>query len=276
MIRRRAAVLGRPIAHSLSPVLHRAAYVELGMDWAYDAIDTDVPGLPARLDELAPSHAGLSLTMPLKQAVLPLLDELTEDARRVGAVNTVLYDGPRRLGANTDVTGVQAALDELGVDATGAPVALLGAGGAARAVLVALAGYAVSQVTVVVRNPARADGLRTLAETLDLDLTVRDWAPGVLAGHGMVISAVPATPALGDLLDEGVGWPAGTALFDLVYAPWPTALAAVARAAGAPVIGGLPMLVAQAGEQVRLMTGRAAPVAAMRAAGDAALRAQGG
>lgn len=279
MTRRRAAVLGRPIGHSLSPVLHRAAYAELGLDWTYDAIDTGAAELPARLHELAETHAGLSLTMPLKEAVLPLLDELSADARAVGAVNTVRYDGRRRLGANTDVAGVDAALDELGVQVAGTRVALLGAGGAARAVLVALAARRVGLVAVVVRDPGRASGLRVLAEHLGVEVTVEDWAPGALPESSLVISAVPAVPALGELLEVGPGpggWPGGAALFDLVYAPWPTRLASAAQAAGAAVIGGLPMLVAQAGEQVRLVTGREPPVPAMRAAGEAALRAGAG
>ncbi len=275
MTRRRAAVLGRPIGHSLSPVLHRAAYAELGLNWTYDAIDTDAAGLPAWLAELAQTHAGLSLTMPLKEAVLPLLDELTGDARTVGAVNTVLYRDQRRLGANTDVAGVTAALDELGIDPGGHGVVLLGAGGAARAVLAALARRRVPRIAVVVRDPARAEGLRALAERVGVAVTVEAWAPGALAGAALVVSAVPPVPALGDLLG-GSGWPAGAALFDLTYAPWPTPLATAARAAGAAVIGGLPMLVAQAAEQVRLMTGLEPPVPAMRAAGEAALRVRAG
>ncbi|MEP6464300.1 MAG: shikimate dehydrogenase [Frankiaceae bacterium] len=271
MTRGRAAVLGSPIAHSLSPVLHAAAYAELGLDWTYEAIECDAPALPSTLDRLAETHRVLSLTMPLKEAVLPLLDDLAPDARTLGAVNTVLFDDGRRLGANTDVVGVLAALDELGADPAGQRVALLGAGGAARAVLAALAARDVGPVAVVVREPARADGLRALAGTLGVSITVRGWSLEALAGQALVISAAPqvAVPA------EWV-WPAGAALLDLVYAPWPTPLAELAEAAGARVIGGLPMLVAQAAEQVRLMTGRQPPVEEMRRAGEAALRARVG
>jgi shikimate 5-dehydrogenase len=131
--RRRAAVLGSPIAHSLSPVLHRAAYDAIGMDWSYEAIECDQAALPATLDRLAGTHVGLSLTMPLKQAVLGLLDDLDPLARQLGAVNTVVYEaGGARRGYNTDVGGALAALAEADVTATG--------GGSARPSTVLLGG----------------------------------------------------------------------------------------------------------------------------------------
>ena len=269
-------MLGSPIGHSLSPVLHRAAYRELGLDWEYEAIDCDVPALAGTLGRLAGTHAGLSLTMPLKEAVLPLLAEVTSEARDIGAVNTVVFaDGAadRRLGYNTDVIGVLAALEELGIDPAGEPVGLLGAGGAARAVLAALARRGVGEVVVVVRTPARAAGLLDLARRLGVAAQVRPCSPRALVGVRLAISAVPATAA-GTM--EGLGspsWPVDLPLFDLSYAPWPTPLAAIALAAGAPVVGGLPMLVAQAAEQVRLMTGRRPPTDVMRSAGEAALSA---
>jgi shikimate dehydrogenase len=275
MTKHRAAVLGKPIAHSLSPVLHRAAYADLGLAWTYEAIECDAAGLPTMLADLAVTHAGLSLTMPLKEAVLPLLDDMTEAARTVGAVNTVLYHGHHRVGANTDIAGVLAALDELGVEPAGTKVALLGAGGAARAALAALARCRVAKVTVVVRQPARAEGLRRLAGRLGVSVTIRSWAPGALRGQLLVVSTVPSVPDLLALLPAtsagAASWPPETALLDLVYAPWPTPLAALAQSAGARVLGGLAMLVAQAADQVRLMTGREPAVAAMRAAGEAAL-----
>jgi hypothetical protein len=104
----RAAVLGRPIAHSLSPPLHRAAYEALGLDWTYDAVECGEDDLPALLDGLDASWAGLSLTMPLKQAVLPLLDEVSDLARDVAAANTVVLREGRRAGSNTDVHGIVA------------------------------------------------------------------------------------------------------------------------------------------------------------------------
>src|SRR5690242_21426456 len=116
----KAAVLGAPIAHSLSPVLHRAAYQALSLtDWSYEAIECDTARLPAVLDACGPGWAGLSLTMPLKRAVLPLLDHIDPLAREVGAANTVVFTGGRRHGHNTDVPGMIAALAGIGV--TGAP-----------------------------------------------------------------------------------------------------------------------------------------------------------
>lgn len=115
---RRAAVLGSPIAHSLSPVLHRAAYAELGLDdWSYDRFEVDEAGLPGFVGELDDSWAGLSLTMPLKRAIIPLLDEISDTAASVEAVNTVVFreDG-RRVGDNTDIPGMIAALRERNVE----------------------------------------------------------------------------------------------------------------------------------------------------------------
>ncbi|MFL6136892.1 MAG: shikimate dehydrogenase [Frankiaceae bacterium] len=272
----RAAVLGSPIAHSLSPVLHRAAYAELGLDWAYDVIECDVAALPAALGALAtappPAYAGASLTMPLKLAAWRLVDVRAPSAEVVGAVNAVLFEDGRLVGHNTDVAGLVAAIGETG--RAGAPdrAAVLGGGGAARAAVAALARLGAAEVTVVVRAPARAASLAEMGERLGIRVEVASWAGAAAAigGAPLVVAATP--PGAADGL-AAAGWPPGTALVDVCYAPWPTALAAAAAAAGAPVVGGLAMLVGQAAEAVELMTGRPAPVAAMRAAGEAALAA---
>ena len=131
---RRAAVLGHPIAHSLSPVLHRAAYASLGMDWTYEAVDVLPQNLGTFLDQLGPEWAGLSLTMPLKETVIGLLDEVDEVAGRVRAVNTVVLTGGRRVGHNTDITGLQQLIP------SGArTVTVLGAGATARSAVMAIA-----------------------------------------------------------------------------------------------------------------------------------------
>src|SRR5215467_10248193 len=137
----KAAVLGSPIAHSLSPVLHRAAYWELGLDdWSYQAIDCDEAGLPALLDGCGPDWAGLSLTMPLKRAVLPLLDRTEPPVTEVGAANTVVFAAEQRLGYNTDVLGIVRALACHGIGAGASPgqAAILGSGATAGAALAAL------------------------------------------------------------------------------------------------------------------------------------------
>lgn len=272
--RRWAAVLGSPIAHSLSPVLHRAAYAALGLaDWRYDAVKCDAVGLPGLLAEVRadPEWAGLSLTMPLKTAVLPLLDGLSDVAGTVGAVNTVLPRGVWLSGDNTDVTGLATALAELGRPVPGAGAVVLGGGGTARAVLVALARSGARDVEVVLRRPAAGGALVELGAGVGLQVRLRPWAqaPAAVAEAAVVVATTPAGAT-----DELAltGWPGRAALVDMLYAPWPTALASAARRARVPVVGGLAVLVAQAAAQVVLMTGRPAPVAAMRAAGEVAMR----
>ncbi len=268
-----AAVLGSPIAHSLSPALHRAAYAKLGLSsWHYDGIECDAAALAGLLQRARTDgdFGGYSLTMPLKLTVLPLLDALEPLASRVGAVNTVV---PRRgglYGANTDVPGLVNALREAGVDTPSRPV-VLGGGGSAQAAVASLALLGASRVAVCVRNPARGAALRTVAAGAGIDLAVEAWDPAVMRGADLVISAVPAT-AGDDLSGWLQQWRPETTLFDLVYAPWPTPLARAALAAGSRVLGGLDLLIHQAVGQIELMTGSRVDVAVLRAAGERALR----
>jgi shikimate dehydrogenase len=256
----RAAVLGSPIAHSLSPALHRAAYAELGLDWRYDAIECREADLPALL---ARRWAGLSLTMPLKRAVLPMLDEASQLALAVGGANTVVYDGGRRLGFNTDVHGMVAALAEAGVSAPGSAV-VLGGGATAGSALAALRDLGLHKATVVVRDRARAAEAVGAAERLGVGLTVHTLTRP-LPGVDLVISTLPAHAA--DPYAEVIAG-AARAFFDVVYAPWPTVAGEAVRARGGAVAGGFAMLLHQAARQVCLMTGRDdVPVEAMRAAG---------
>jgi shikimate-5-dehydrogenase len=272
---RRAAVLGSPIEHSLSPVLHAAAYRVLGLGWSYQAIECDEAQLPAVLAGLDESFIGLSLTMPLKRAVLPLLDDLSDLARAVGAANTVLFEGVgpflRRRGENTDVPGLIAAIRAVRptVGSAGAAT-ILGAGGTAAAALAALREFGLATPTVIVRNRERATELLGAAERLGVAPELVDW-PGVeaLVTSELVISTVPAGATDSLAQDSVLG--SGQLLLDVLYEPWPTPFAAAAQAGGAEVIGGLELLVWQAALQVELMTGRPAPVDAMRSAGQAAL-----
>jgi shikimate dehydrogenase len=274
-LRRRAAVLGSPIAHSLSPVLHRAAYAALGLDWAYDAIECDEAGLPALLAGLGPEFAGLSLTMPLKATVLPLLDSVTPLAVAVEAANTVVLRDGHRHGDNTDVAGMVRALSDAGVEPGERPV-VLGAGGTARSALAALGDLGAREVTVVVRDTARARSLQAAGERVQVDVRLAAW-PGAAAVReaSLLVSTVPAGAADGvaGVAPDGGWWP-DLPLFDVLYHPWPTRLAAAAQEAGAPVVGGLDLLVAQAVLQVELMTGRRPPVEPLAAAGRAALAAR--
>jgi shikimate dehydrogenase len=271
----RAAVLGSPIAHSLSPVLHSAAYAALGLTWwRYEAIESDEASLPSLLDRCGPDWAGLSLTMPLKLSVLPLLDRIDPLVSEVGAANTVLFAAAQRLGYNTDVPGMVRTLNEHGIGAgngSAGPALILGAGGTARAALAALRDVGERSVTVAVREPARAGDLLAAAERLGVTVSLRAFEASALAGARLVISTVPAgaTDALARGLAQLRQGP--DLVLDVVYHPWPTALGAAAQATGAAVIGGFGLLLHQAALQVELMTGRTAPLAEMRRAGEAAL-----
>ncbi|MBT2407182.1 MULTISPECIES: shikimate dehydrogenase [unclassified Streptomyces] len=271
MSRVRAAVLGSPIEHSLSPVLHRAAYRELGLDeWSYDRFEIDEAALPEFIAGLGPEWAGLSLTMPLKRAVIPLLDGISDTAASVEAVNTVVFteDG-RRLGDNTDIPGIIAALHERGVEKVPS-AAILGSGATASSALAALSRICTGEVTVYVRSRARADEMRQWGERLGVPVRAADWADAAEALTApLVIATTPAGAT--DALASAVPAAAGT-LFDVLYDPWPTALAAAWSERGGKLIGGLDLLVHQAVLQFEQMTGRIpGPLAAMRAAGERAL-----
>lgn len=282
-VHHRAAVLGHPIAHSLSPVLHTAAYAALGLDdWAYERRDVTPDRLAAEVAALDGTWRGLSLTMPLKQAVLPLLDHVEPLAQAVGAVNTVLLqgEGAGRLlvGANTDVHGVVAALREA-AGAGGAvpgPAVVLGAGATAASALAALGELGHPRPTVLARSPGRAGAVVLAAHRMGLEPQVVRWDRGLdaAAAAGVLVSTAPAGAAdalAAELLARGTARPEGALLLDVVYDPWPTALADAWRRTGGLVAPGWAMLLHQAAEQVRLMTGLEPPVEEMRAALVAAL-----
>ena len=268
----KAAVLGSPIAHSLSPVLHRAAYRALGLTgWSYQAIECDEQGLPGLLDRCGPGWAGLSLTMPLKRAVLPLLDRAESLVTDVGAANTVVFGGGRRHGHNTDVPGMVAALAEAGAAGDPGAVLIAGAGATACSALAAVRDLGGHQVTVAARDASRAGSLLAAARRLGVAVRMADFhAPGMPAPD-LLVSTVPAGAA--DIYAKrlATGSLRPRLVFDVLYHPWPTPLADAAGRAGATVVGGFALLLHQAAGQVALMTGKPAPVEAMRAAGLAAL-----
>jgi len=272
----RAAVLGSPIAHSLSPVLHRAAYTALGLDdWRYDRFEVDEVALPGFVAGLDPAQwAGLSLTMPLKRAVIPLQDEISETAASVETVNTLVFaeDG-RRVGDNTDIPGMVAALRERGIEQVES-AAVLGAGATASSALAALARICTGEVVAYVRSEARAAEMRQWGERLEVEVRTADWAgAGRALSAPLVIATTPAgaTDALSGAVPE-----MPTTLFDVLYHPWPTELAARWSAYGGAVVSGLDLLVHQAVLQVEQMTGcKTAPVSAMRRAGERALAERG-
>jgi shikimate dehydrogenase len=266
-----AAVIGHPINHSLSPVLHNAAYQALALsDWRYEAIDCDELGLPellaasrAQVDGGALRWAGFSCTMPLKRLALQLADEADPIAAAVGAANT-LVPGPGGgwRAAMTDVDGITESLIEAGVHAE--TICVIGAGGTAQAAIAAVGLAGASGCTVLVRDLARADALRATAERLHVDVQLvelRVDAPAL--DSDLVISTLPARAA--DPLAERA-WRSGQAVLDAAYDPWPSALTEAAARSGALVISGALMLLHQAAVQVWLMTGEQPPLDAMRAA----------
>jgi shikimate dehydrogenase len=267
----RAAVLGSPIAHSLSPVLHTAAYSALGLgDWTYTAIECDEAGLPGLLASCDREWAGLSLTMPLKRAVLPLLDRTEPLALEVGGANTVVFEGGDRHGYNTDVPGMVAALAEAGVLAP-ASATILGAGATACAALAALRETGLTSAVVLVRDRTRAGELLAAAHRLGMVVDLRLFDSGVRGGD-LLISTVPAGAA--DFYAERARLirPGPSAVLDVVYHPWPTPLAQAIAQSGAAVVSGFDLLLHQAARQVELMTGvKPAPQNQMRAAGHAEL-----
>jgi shikimate dehydrogenase len=256
-------VLGSPIGHSLSPVLHGAAYADLGLAWSYEAIEVDESGLPGFLAGLGPEWAGLSLTMPLKEAVLPLLATIDVDAARVRAVNTVLPRDTGWHGTNTDIDGMVTALRAVGCD--GGRGLVVGGGATARSAVAALQRLGLTSLAVVARRREAAADVAELAGSTPV--TLLDWAegPAAVASADVVVSAVPgdAGGALAGAAAGSPGW-----LLDVSYHPWPTPLAA-AWPAGR-VASGRDLLLWQAVEQVRLMTGRSPDPRAMSRALDAA------
>lgn len=267
-------MLGDPIVHSLSPVLHRAAYAELGLDWTYDAHRVPSGGLEAFLDglgraDVGPGWRGLSLTMPLKREALPLVDRLTDRARLAGAVNTiVLEDDGTRVGDNTDLPGAAAAIRERTSAPLGSAV-ILGGGATATSVGLALADLGVRSVVVAVRDEARA------AETLAALRAHPGGLEVVVAGLAgdpwdvdIVVSTIPAPAQTPELVERCAGVPV---VFEVLYDPWPTPLATSAIDSGRTLVGGLDLLVHQAALQLELFTGMPAPLAVMRDAGERAL-----
>jgi shikimate dehydrogenase len=252
----RLAVLGSPIAHSLSPRLHAAAYRVLGLDWTYAAVECTGADLGAFVAGLGSGWRGLSLTMPLKRDVLPLLDALDDTARLAGAANTLLLEGDggggvRRRGANTDVAGIVRAFGMAGVERCGRAV-VLGAGSTARSAVVALARMGAREVVVAARRPAQGRELAPLADELGLALRAvpLDDAQGALRDADTVVSTLPGDAAATVPLPATL--PEATVLLDVTYAPWPTGIATGWERAGGRVVPGIDMLVQQALGQVRL------------------------
>lgn len=331
--RHRAAVCGKPIAHSLSPVIHNAGYAAAGLTgWTYSSFECAESELPDLVAGLGREWAGLSCTMPLKEVALRIADEASPAAVAIGAANTLVRrpDGGWRAD-NTDVIGMVRTLRDAGLgafqansdgtrsdgpewggsalggpdldgsvlggsalggpdwggpaldgtssgvpdsdrtrpagSASGVPtVTVLGGGGTARAALAAAAQLGAPEVTLVTRRPEAREELEPAAEALGVTLVGAPWsqAPDLFAAD-VVVSTVPKGAA--DHLAVEVTWRPGTVLFDAIYDPWPTPLAAAAAKSGIPVVSGLDLLLGQALSQFEQFTGFApAPESAMREA----------
>jgi shikimate-5-dehydrogenase len=259
---RKAAVLGSPIEHSKSPQLHLAAYRALGLrDWTYERIECTAEQLPSVVSGFGPEWVGVSVTMPGKFAALRFADDRTERAQLVGSANTLLRTEKGWRADNTDVDGVIGALGAVQGD-----VVVVGAGGTARAAMVAAADLGAHRVIVVARDPVKAEPLIELAAAVGVDCRWRAFDDAVLADDiaraGAVVSTIPADAAACHV----AVLKAAPVLLDAIYDPWPTPLAVAVSETGGRVIDGLQMLLHQAFAQVEQFTGRPAPKEAMAAA----------
>jgi shikimate dehydrogenase len=285
-VTKRAGVIGHPLGHSISPALFQAAFKAAGIDATYEAWETPPETLGGRVQALrGDDYYGANVTIPHKEAIVPMLDERSEVATKAGAVNTVVHDGGKLVGHNTDVAGFARSLrEDAKFDPKGKPTMLLGSGGAARAVALALIEAGASLIYVVARQPRKIDRMVVDLKPLTQTGTTISWA---YWGDGSYLRSLATAELLVNCTPVGVAKsdteaksPIDAALirkeltvYDLVYNPVETALVKDARARGAKAYGGLGMLVYQAAESFRLWTGRDADTKAMFDAARTALGA---
>ena len=268
-----AAVIGSPIEHSLSPVIHRAAWAQLGIDgWEYHRLEQDTDSLPGFIAGLGADCAGLSVTMPCKQAVMPLLDVIDPLASAVGAVNTVVPSSGVLAGFNTDVTGIASAVRRAcsmaGCSAPSSAL-VLGARATASSALAALGELGITSSTVAARRFGGPGSVVAAASRLGVTIEQVLWSDAeavdrAASSADLIISTLPASAA--DPLAERLRVREGQILLDVVYSPRDTALRRAFESAGGVVAEGTDMLVFQAGAQVQLMTGRSPDTGVMREA----------
>ena len=266
----KAAVLGSPVSHSLSPVLHNAAYVALNLDHSYSAIETTEVELGSFLESVDSEWLGVSLTMPLKEVAFEFADSCDELAKITGAINTLVF-GSETKAFNTDVLGIVDAITESGIDQISTGV-IFGSGATARSSLVALHKLGANHVTCVARNQSDIARLADIAHELEIDFKSAELSDSNWMSSDVVINTTPV--GVLDEIAHEVYAPSGI-LLDVVYNPWPTQLAASWAFTGGAIVSGLSMLLHQAGHQVTFMTGQPAPIAHMRDALNAELLTRG-
>ena len=255
-------MLGSPVAHSLSPVMHRAAYAELGLDWTYEPVEVRAGELATFLGALGDDVRGLSVTAPLKTEAAAAAHHRSGVVELLGIANTLVRDDDVLTADNTDVPGAVNALVEAGVAAPSS-TRILGGGATAASMAHALAEMGARHLDLVVRDPARAVDAVAIARGSGLEVTVSALEDPPAGDVDLLVSTVPvdAVTATAEAWVESSG-----ALFDVVYDPWPTALAAAADRAGLAVVSGLDLLAHQAALQVQLMTGDGVAPALLRTA----------
>jgi shikimate dehydrogenase len=268
---RTVGIIGWPVAHSLSPAIHNAAFVAMGLDWVYVPLPVHPLHLAPALGGIASmGFVGVNVTMPHKAAVAGMVDELSDDARRLHAVNTIISDGERLRGANTDAPGFERFLRmDAGFDPSGRDALIFGAGGAGRACALALAREGVSSITVAAREPARVadvdaalDGVRTEVHAVGFDhaASVRVDLIVNATPLGARGESLPVPPLGPDML-----------VVDLLYHPAVTPLQLEARNAGATAFGGIGLLLHQAALSFEMWTGQQPPLEVMSAAALASM-----
>lgn len=266
-----AAVIGSPITHSLSPALHLEAYRDLGLEIDYRRIEVKKDEVESFLESWPEELVGLSVTMPLKQVIIPLLSQVDGLAKAVGAVNTVVpFPGGITAGFNTDVYGIVAAIKEVkGRDWSPKKAVIIGSGATASSALAALVELGAGQINLVARRVSGAGNAVQAATRLGIDpgyvpLAAPDKAREILETADLIISTVPR-----EVLDDfykTVSFDAGQTVLDIVYDPWPSLLVKRVTDIGGSIISGKLMLLHQAVMQVKLFTSRTPNLEVMRAA----------
>lgn len=272
---RTVGIMGWPVAHSLSPAIHNAAFRALELDWIYIPLPVEPAGVPSALEGIrALGFAGANVTMPHKAAAAAGMDASSEDAQRLGAVNTIVVEGSSLLGHNTDAPGFDRFLRrDAGFDPAGRSALLFGAGGAARACALALARAGASSITVAAREPARVDGVRAAVDGFPIQVHAVAFAGATGVDADLIVNATPVGRE-----EESLPLPQihpGMVVVDLLYQPAVTPLTTAARAGGAATFGGIGLLLHQAALSFELWTGRQPPLDVMSAAASAGLIQRG-